>query len=71
MPNLPCSTHRTEDDKMRARAYLNTLKPASRLTVCAGVLLPVYSPSPWDRGEQMGSLPRVLRLREREPPESR
>ena len=67
--DLPRSTHRTEDDQMRTRASLNTLT-VSRLTVRADVLLPVYSPSPWDRREQVGSLPCVLRFRKREAPES-
>ena len=70
MPDLPCSPHRTEDDKMRTRTYQNILRPVSRLTVRLGILLPMYSPSPWDLREQVGSLSGVLRFRKRKTPES-
>jgi hypothetical protein len=69
MSDLPRSTHRAEDDQMRTCASLNTLTSVSRLTVHPAVLLPVYSPSPWDHGEQVGSLPCVFRFRKRETPE--
>lgn len=70
MSDLPCSAHCAEDDKMWTCASLNILTSVSRLTVRAGILFPVYSPSPRDRGEQMGPLSCVLRFRKRETSES-
>lgn len=55
---------------MRACTYSNILKHVSCLTFNVGILLPVHSPPPQDYGEQMGSLPCVLRLSERETSES-
>ena len=45
----PTAPRMTKCGHVRTRT--NSLKPASRLTIDVGVLLPVYPPSPWDRGE--------------------
>lgn len=71
MSDLPCSTHCAEDDQMRTRASSNKFTTTFRLMSRIGLLLPVRSPSSWDRGEQVGSLPCVLRFCQREASESR
>ena len=55
---------------MRTRASSNKLTAAFRLIFRIGILLPMCSASSWDRGEQVGPLPRVLRFRQREVFES-
>ena len=70
MSDLPRSTHRTEDDQMRTRASSNKFTIIFRLMFRTGLLLPVCSSPSRYRGEQVGSLPCVLRFCQREASES-
>jgi hypothetical protein len=63
----PTAPRMTKCGHVRTR----TLGHAHILTIDVGVLLSMYPSPSWDCGEQVGSLPCVFRLRERETPKSR